>query len=272
MNGAGCYAAILVISRSGANPRWDMERGAWKRIASCSPRGIKVYLLEGEESEGGENILVCPCKDSYIPGIYNKTIHGIRQVLTLHPEVKFLVRTNLSTFIIWHRLVDYLARVKPFYSGVRVNHDQWVNGWGIVMSRNCASLLADTAIQNKLENFLERAPDDVKIGRILYQLGFPCMREHTNISDYPLISYIWKFNHSAVKNARLLMRNPDCIFVRLYSSGRPLSSYLSALKIVSGIHFTRWQSRIPLRVVKDVSEANYLHYAKLLKIISHRKS
>ena len=209
MTDSECRVIVLVISREGADHRWDKERTVWLRIARSTPPCIRVHLLEGDSSADTDIVMRCPFKDSYIPGIYKKTVFGVKTTLSMYPKAEFIVRTNLSTFILWSRLIEYLTIVRPTYSGVRVNPDQWVNGWGIVMNRNIASLLVSDHVQRSTD--ASSVPDDVMIGRQLNEHGFPCMMSGTSIRDYPVISYLWRYNLSLVDNINPLKINYNAI-------------------------------------------------------------
>ena len=266
MSNLQCKIIVLVISCPGHNSRWDTERCTWLRIASQLPPFIRVHLLECGSTSKNEYILDCPHADSYIPGIYNKTIFGIKCTLARYPNAQYIIRTNLSTFICWSRLLDYLSVVQPTFTGVRVNRQQWVNGWGIVMNRTIASFLVSEQIQKDID--VTVAPDDVLIGKVLAKHGFLCMLEGTSIRDYPIISYVWNFKKSLESNVANMTKKPDCIFVRLYLPDFDFNQYRAAVCALIGMKFTPWRSRVPLVTIGLLRR---MHSDNMKRIIESKK-
>jgi hypothetical protein len=114
-------------------------------------------------------------EEGLIPGLLNKTISSLE---FLHPclnEFNYVLRTNLSSFYVFPRLLHFLRYCprKRFYCGIRHGANiegrdvSWVCGAGILMSSDLAEMLIVN--KEKLLNLSSDNPynvDDVMIGNL----------------------------------------------------------------------------------------------------------
>ena len=164
--------ALLVIDSGQAGPRgrWSREREHWKKV--LPPEWCSVFLLRAsqevpspvESTHGNVNTLTVPGKDSFRPGILNKTLAGLRH---LDEKFEFIVRTNLSTRCNFPRLHQKLELLGPrSYSGVIGTHRciaAYVSGTCITLGPVAQRALLDA------DPHPERGtiPDDIIIAKIL---------------------------------------------------------------------------------------------------------
>ena len=91
---------LIIDAPAGTKKRWDNERRLWS--SRVFPRNIKAYLVRGGTNgivrrAGPEvGIFSGGGKDSFRPGIFNKTIAALE---SFRGQFDFVVRTNLSTFV-----------------------------------------------------------------------------------------------------------------------------------------------------------------------------
>ena len=131
---------------------------------------IKIYLLFGKTNIKGLQIdpsdtIVCPCRETYIPGILKKTVYGLDVIHKKH-EYKYMLRTNLSSFFILDNLIKLYKTLpeKEVYGGVVYGNKKqtFVSGAAFWLSRDNVEYI----IQNHMK--LDKSIiDDVAIGILM---------------------------------------------------------------------------------------------------------
>lgn len=245
---------VLVISKPGHCRRWDAERAHWLRRAKSAPPWVIVKLIEGRNAikDGDPSVILnLDVEDSFVPGIYQKSILAIQKTLEMFPNVTHVIRTNLSTFIIWSRLYEYLTLLDPIYSGVSHNSSvqvgnvrnksSWVGGFGIVLSRKTAQIL--TRQGGKGSQYYESSlPDDVVIGTVLLANSISCVLNPPRAM--PLIRSTWHTPQSFTVNMKRITSGPDTVFVRL--RGAPTEHLEFIINTLERTNFRSWRSRVAL--------------------------
>lgn len=153
---------VIVISAPSKINRWNYEKEIWEKYAMES----KKYNIDVVFTECNENFTMkAECKESYQPGIFQKTI----LTLKTYPDYDFYVRTNLSTFYIFKHLQNY---IKSKFRDPNVamaggwSHIGFFSGTGIILNQLAKSLLVEEGIKpNHFNN--ANIPDDVLIGKLL---------------------------------------------------------------------------------------------------------
>jgi hypothetical protein len=204
---------ILVISSSKKynnelNNRWNLEKNIWlKSINKKKYNNIDVFFLETNENLKKNTVTIenntvyCGIKDSYIPGIFHKTLLALKYL----NNYDFYVRTNLSTIVNYKALNEYLKNIPnsffstgfacetnfyqnflsshdmeeknkivskinqvklPYYGDTTNNDNKWFLGWAIIFSKKYAELLVKYTdnIPYILEAYLG---DDVLLGILI---------------------------------------------------------------------------------------------------------
>lgn len=149
---------------------------SWRRYMNINPL-IKSYFVMHDPALEEEYIItddtiVIKGKECHVPGIYLKTVNAIKLCLD-KPEfdtIQYVIRTNISSFWIWDRLLNYLETQESSNfaaSGhVMVKRDRdWdsPHGSNMVLSRDVALLLT----QHLEDEFIMKQADDIAIGGVL---------------------------------------------------------------------------------------------------------
>lgn len=150
---------ILVISAF-SNERWVEEKQIWNEQVQKKYPNIHIYFTECVEHF---SLLEENCKESFIPGIYQKTLLSLQRL----ENYDFYIRTNLSTFFIFDHLIQMLRELPlqiPFYAG-RTYEWGGVGGAGIIFNKKARDLLLNIGFEKKYFEDNE-TPDDVLISRV----------------------------------------------------------------------------------------------------------
>ena len=164
---------LLIISSSGDAAYPGLHR-AWRTYMHRHP-DIDSFFIEYHPvtaiQQDGDTLRL-PGTESF-QNIRRKTLDSIEYFLR-NPVYTPVVRTNLSSFWIFPRLVDRLKACPPtgLYGGVFLG--QGISGAGICMTRDIAELLLqrkDIVYQSGVEYF---EWDDVSFGRALHDVTRTC--------------------------------------------------------------------------------------------------
>lgn len=184
---------ILIISTE----KTEYERQAklmWRRYMNKTPE-ITCMFIENDEGmdeqiryEPEKNLLKVKDKESLVPGIFIKTIRAFKWILS-HESLKdcnYIVRTNLSSFWIFDRLLKKLPRiVPPNYVLAEKIFDYFPSGCGMVLSKQVVESLCTI---NYHKNVVNNCPDDVLIGKGLEFLGITTYNDgafHHDLQSLP---------------------------------------------------------------------------------------
>lgn len=181
----------LVIS-SDNYPFYGALREEWRRYMNRHP-SIRSFFIVNDPSkfekktnslnENGDvrcvvegNTMYFDVEESGVPGIYEKTVLALMMFQSFPQEwtlIDYVIRTNLSSFYRWDRLVSYLERhdiPRHGLMGGAINMTPepcYVSGCGMIMSRDVAELL----IQHYHDPIKFFFADDHVIGKICHDHG-----------------------------------------------------------------------------------------------------
>lgn len=151
--------------------------------------GIKVLLMFGSDSnvsdliqiEGIANSIICCPYPETMANIFHKTIYTLG-FLERNCDYDLILRTNLSSFFIYDRLLEVIEQISDtnVYQGVHVQYREvtFITGCGFFLSRDVAQYLL-----RQHSTLSHHIIDDVDIGRILKEIP------KTPLLRYDLISY-----------------------------------------------------------------------------------
>jgi hypothetical protein len=167
---------VLIIASDGTDAYLKLQ-DLWRSYMHADPEHFTVYFIRGNPDLAtpfeikGDDLFV-KTEESYSPGILNKTVLAIDAMLPKLNEYTHVIRTNLSSFYVFPRLLEFVARLpkEKCYCGIQMyippNNKypliKFVSGAGIIMSSDLAEMLAkekDSIIKTNSE-----LPDDVYIG------------------------------------------------------------------------------------------------------------
>jgi hypothetical protein len=166
---------IIVISSPSKNKRWNYEKELWEKYANFSS-AYNIDVIFTECREFFTHTTKQNCNETYVPGIFQKTILGLGSF----PDYDFYVRTNLSTFYIFQHLQYFIRnkfgqkerQTKPQVDGFQIRYkpnQPFISGTGIVFNKLARDILVEKGTQSKYFRELH-IPDDVLIGMIFSEI------------------------------------------------------------------------------------------------------
>ena len=154
---------VLII----ANDRYSYyveEQKIWRSYMHRDVEHVESYFIKGDPKIETEyqivgDIIYSKTVENFRPGILNKTILSLECMMGRLDEFDYVIRTNLSSFYYFPRLLNFLASAPKshYYSGWIDGH--WVSGAGIIMSCDLAKML----VLNKMTFLNNLGADDVEI-------------------------------------------------------------------------------------------------------------
>lgn len=193
-----CGLIFLVIAnKPKTRVVYDDLRIQWLRYIN-SNKTIKVFFLTldniREDYIINNNDLILKGNESYTPGIYEKTILGMKILLNLpeYSNVKYVIRTNISAFWIFDRLLKFLED-KPLINYCSTGHIMYKfdifspHGSNVIFSRDVALKFSNDYDHDKKHLY----PDDIILGFLCEKYGIEikkynwCVSTHIiNPNDY----------------------------------------------------------------------------------------
>lgn len=174
---------VLVIASVDQRTLYPNLQNIWRRYMHLRPGQVEAYFLWADPSLqvaaqiNGDTIYARTDANTYIPGIFQKTILSLRLLLNRgSPKFKYALRTNLSSFFAWDRLLAKLPALpsQGCYAGRLMYYglDNYISGADSLLSIDAAEILAQNESYFDSVNLGEgRAFDDVLIGKILAEKG-----------------------------------------------------------------------------------------------------
>lgn len=168
---------VLII----ASDQFEVYRelqNIWRSYMHLDPEHIEAYFIKGDENIPSvtmvqDDIIWSKTSDGWIPasaGILNKTILSLEMMMPRMHEFDYVLRTNLSSFYVFPRLVEFLRTLpkKQCYCGSHIGDGRTGSGCGFIISSDVAELL----VYNK-HQFLNvtHVEDDIAIGDFLNANG-----------------------------------------------------------------------------------------------------
>ncbi len=157
----------------------------WRSYMHTCPDNIEAYFIQGDPNlsspyEIQEDIIWCKTEENVIPGILNKTILSIECMLPRLHEFNYVIRTNLSSFYVFPRLLSFLKTLPQHgcYSGYPLlphnYHGEKLvfgHGCGFIMSSDVAAYLVEHQDTLKKITYVEEFNDDINIGYFFKKSG-----------------------------------------------------------------------------------------------------
>jgi len=174
---------ILIIS-SDDRPVYPLLEESWRSYMHSDPDHFECYFLKSDPNLQSEvlvegDVIWTKQKESRKPGIIYKTMSSLEYLLPRINEFDYLIRTNLSSFYVFPRLLQFLKNAPKtnFYSGIplkwRCLHNsnllEGIQGSGIIVSSDLIQLLH----ANKKSLVESPKIDDVAIAMCLSEHQIP---------------------------------------------------------------------------------------------------
>lgn len=168
------YKFIILIIDSDSEPVYASLREVTRKYMNTFPNDIKSFFIRRspdihEPTVQGDTIYTHG-EENFIPGIFEKTIHSMEFCLKNY-SFDFLIRTNLSSFLNYHCLLEKYATFSPnkFVCAVRSVHDNipFPSGAFGIMSHDVVSHCVTN--YDKCDRF--KYYDDVALGQLIALQG-----------------------------------------------------------------------------------------------------
>jgi hypothetical protein len=217
---------LVLIIASDQFPVYVELQKIWRSYMHLDPKHIEAYFIKGDEHlptttriEG--DIIWSKTSDGWIPasgGILNKTILSLEMMLPRIYEFDYIIRTNLSSFYIFPRLLKFLKTLPKTrcYCGSHIGDGKTGSGCGFILSPD----LIKGLVENK-RNFwnITNTGDDVAIGKFLHRQGIRLLPQKRmdffSLSDWynkgSIPQDVFQFR---VKNDQYALRLVDDIFIQ----------------------------------------------------------
>lgn len=161
---------LVLIIASDQLPIWQEDQKAWKAYMHLDAKHVEAYFIKSNprlqtSREIQKDVVWINEEENFIPGILNKTILAMELFLPHIHEYDYILRTNLSSFYVFPRLLKFLESLPKTkcYCGVDNPEGPSISGAGIIFSPDVVELL----VQNKDQLLNHTTLDDVAIGIFL---------------------------------------------------------------------------------------------------------
>ena len=150
-------------------------QNVWKQYMNTDPR-VEAYFLKSDPTIEEEYLIEGHTiwwkgEETWTPGILNKTLVALEAMTPRLHEFAYVYRTNLSSFIVFSRLLQFLESLprNNCYCGTPYTEYDYtfVQGAGIILSSD----LAHKLLNHKHQLFNSHIIDDVAIGFFLRDCG-----------------------------------------------------------------------------------------------------
>jgi len=202
---------VLIISSSQL-PVFNVHRASWRKYMHKFSTDFECYFIEFDPELDQDyfvdgDILKIRGVESYIPGIFDKTVLALSYFEKRFSEFAFIVRPNLSSFIYFPALKKFLESQKKerFYSGSRSLYQNYQNNEGdhlffghgscVVFSKDLAEVLVEKKGQYMQLPYSKFHADDLLFGIFFKKEGIPLVPFQSfyiekNIDPYKIYSRI----------------------------------------------------------------------------------
>lgn len=244
---------LVLIICSDDTPLYPELQRVWKAYMHLDKEHFTCYFIRSRPNlptdfliEG--DTIWSKGKESRIPGILDKTIFSLEAMLPTLSTFDYVLRTNLSSFILFPRLLTFLKKApkKNFYCGIHhglgcLDHlAGWACGAGILFSPDLIELILSHKQELlHLSDALWSNIDDVAIADLFAKEGIPIFptkaKEISTIEDWiELTNYFPK----------------DLFHIRVYTQGKYRLSFDLSIHHALLEHFYKKtvSSRVPLPI------------------------
>lgn len=233
---------LVLIICSDNLPLYKGLQEIWRSYMHQDPEHFECYFIRSDpelfsEFYVDQDVIWSRSEESVTPGILNKTLLSLEAMLPRLDQFDYVLRTNLSSFFVFPRLLDFLknAPQERFYCGIHhgygvQNHEAgWVCGAGILMSTDLAKMLVSH--KKRLFNLspdIWSNIDDVAIADLFAENGVQIVpslyREILSLEDWKKMS---KRIPKDVFHFRIKTPEPDRMKVDLFIHSTLLSYFYS---------------------------------------------
>lgn len=170
---------ILIPSSDGLPVYKELEK-IWRAYMKSDPSHVEAYFVKADPSLDSTCQLIgdtlwSKTEENFFPGMTMKTLLAMEYMHPRLHEFDYIIRTNLSSFYVYPRLLDFLKTlpIKGCYAGHidSGSHEKCCASWGCGAGLYFSPDVVDLMVKNKEEilkdPFLMNTFDDVFIAYFL---------------------------------------------------------------------------------------------------------
>lgn len=170
---------LVLIIASDNHPAYIELQKIWRAYMHLDPSHVEAYFIKGNpdlqhDFEIKGDTIWSKTQECFVPGIINKTLLSLEAMRDRRMEFDFVLRTNLSSFLVFPRVVKFLntlPKTRCYCSTIlRGGEDGGIwfgSGAGFFLSRDLAELIVEK--KHLLSQLTTVYPDDVLIGHFFQQ-------------------------------------------------------------------------------------------------------
>lgn len=189
---------LVLIIASDHFPVYVAMQKVWKAYMNYDPQHVEAYFIRADPNlptlfSVEENVIWSKTDEGWPPasaGIINKTILSMEAMLPRLHEFDYVLRTNLSSFYVFPKLLQVLQGMprQKFYFGSNTGAGSvWGSGCGFILSTDLVRLM----VQHKDEFIGNKNHDDVLVGQFLHKKGIKLIQHKRhdllNMNDWNAI-------------------------------------------------------------------------------------
>jgi hypothetical protein len=171
---------LVLIIASDDKPVYVELQKIWKAYMHLDKEHVEAYFIRGNPDlstlyQIQDDIIWSKTRESTIPGILTKTLLSMECLLPRIDQFDYVVRTNLSSFYVFPRLLEFLKTLpkEKCYCANVTDYGTFYfgSGAGFILSPDLVKKL----VENK-KTLLEQHSnlhDDVRIGLFFHEEGIP---------------------------------------------------------------------------------------------------
>lgn len=178
---------LIIASKNAQYPEFEQQwRKYIDKIGKSNIQFFFLYCANETTIDPATHTITIQGEESLIPGIFNKTIHAMME--TIQIDYEYLLRTNLSSFFDFPKLLAYLAQVSPTsYTGtfLEISNEQiemtvkgglqiriptiFLNGAAFLMAKDVvfSTISKYTCMTPQELSYIITLPDDVSISLLV---------------------------------------------------------------------------------------------------------
>lgn len=189
---------LLVLAIASDDKPYYVElQKVWRSYMNYDPKHVEAYFLKFDPNlqtphKIEDNTIWIRGEETYIPGLGDKTILAMEAMLPRLKEFDFVVRTNLSSFYVFPRLLElvktlpttrcYHACENKIIQGDGLPYIPFGSGAGLIFSPDMVELM----VKNKHELLGSNLVDDVLFGWFFHRKNIPLsVASRMDILDMP---------------------------------------------------------------------------------------
>lgn len=197
--------------------RWLLEKEYWNNNKNVNKQ-FTIHLLECNKNKYNNKHFdskCLNCEETFTPGIFQKTYYALKH----YNDYDIYIRTNLSTFFIFDRMIKYLQNIPlntPIYNGTiwynpyykklfNIHNFVYAQGSCIIMNKKSRDIFIDKGINYINSN----EADDALISKIFYDNNI-----YLNNCNYYKTVYLYNYRLSVKHNIKYIDDN-DIFNIRL---------------------------------------------------------